>query len=224
MSNSMIHNADELESLAQHMGLLPFFACGIPGFSVEDFTPGRFWFKKGVVGPWEWRMDVARRGMVAYGKLFHNKAGLVSREWYPDLANYRREGYDFDARYEDGLVGYREKRIMDVLLRDGPTLSKDLKKAAGFGGEGMKGFDAAITRLQMQTYVTVHSFEYSRDRHGEPYGWGVARYAATEDVLGEDVTRSAYSRSPEESRARLMARLRALCPQAAENELEKLIR
>ena len=160
MSKPMIHNADELEALAQRMGLLPFFSCGIPGFSIEDFTPSRFWFAEGVDGPWEWRMDVARRGVVAYGKLFHNKAGLVSREWYPDLANYRRDGYDFDARYEDGLAGYKEKCIMDVLLRDGPTLSKDLKKAAGFGGGGMKDFDTAITRLQMQTYVTVHSFEY----------------------------------------------------------------
>ena len=35
------------------------------------------------------------------------------------LANYRRRGYDFDAHYEDGLAGYREKRVMDVLLRDG---------------------------------------------------------------------------------------------------------
>ena len=99
----MIHNADKLEALAQRMGLLPFFACGIPNFSIEDFTPEQFWFEEGVDGPWEWRMDVARRGVVAYGKLFNKKAGLVSREWYPDLANYRRDGYDFDARYEDGL-------------------------------------------------------------------------------------------------------------------------
>lgn len=42
--------------------------------------------------------------------------------------------------------------IMDVLLREGPTLSKDLKRLAGFGGGGMKGFDTAITHLQMQTY------------------------------------------------------------------------
>ena len=224
MSEPMIHNADELEALAQRMGLLPFFACGIPGFSIEDFTPSQFWFAESVDGPWEWRMDVARRGMAACGKPFRNKAGLVSREWYPDLANHRRDSYDFDARYEDGLAGYKEKRIMDVLLRDGPTLSKDLKKAAGFGGDGTKGFDTAITRLQMQTYVTVHSFEYSRDKHGKPYGWGVARYVAAEDVLGEDVTRGAYSRSPEESKTRLMARLRTLCPQAPESALEKLIR
>lgn len=223
MSNPTIHNANELEALALERGLLPFFACDVPNCTIEDFTPSRFWFSEGVDGPWEWRMEVARRGMAAYGKLFNKKAGLVSRAWYPDLANYRRDGYDFDARYEDGLASYKDKCIMDVLIRDGPTLTKDLKKAAGFGGDGMKGFETAITRLQMQTYVTVHSFEYSKDKHGKPYGWGVARFAVTEDVLGEDVTRSAYDRTPEESKARLLAHLSTLCPQAPEDELEKLI-
>ena len=69
-------------------------------------------------------MELAHRDVAAYGKLFSRKAGLVSREWYPDLANYRRKGYDFDIRYEDGLASCWEKRVMDVLLREGPTLFK----------------------------------------------------------------------------------------------------
>ena len=161
MPQPKITNAMELETLVQRMDFLPFFTCSIPKFSIEEFTPSRYWFANGVDGPWEWRMELARRGMVAYGKLFSKKAGLVSREWYPDLANYRRNGYDFDARYEDGLASYKEKCVMDVLLREGPTLSKDLKSLAGFGGDGMKGFDTVITNLQMQTYITVHSFEYA---------------------------------------------------------------
>ena len=168
--------------------------------------------------------ELARRGEAAYGKLFSRKAGLVSRAWYPDLANYRRDGYDFDARYEDGLASRREKRLMDVLLQEGPTLSKDLKRLAGFGKSGLKGFDTAITNLQMQTYVTVHSFEYLRDKHGKPYGWGVARYAVAEDVLGAEVTQSAYDRSPEESKARILEHLRQLWPGVSEDDLEKLIR
>ena len=169
-------------------------------------------------------MELARRGIVAYGKLFSKKAGLVSREWYPDLANYRRDGYDFDARYEDGLASHREKRIMDVLLREGPTLSKDLKRLAGFGRDGLKGFDTAIANLQMQTYVTVYSFEYAHDKYGRPYGWGIARYAAAEDVLGAEVTQGAYARSPKESKARIIKHLSLLCPETLVEDLEKLIR
>ena len=223
MTGPAIHNARELEETALRCGLLPFFDCGVE-LSIEALTPPEYWFREGVEGPWEWRMEAARRGRVAYGKLFRGKAGLVSREWYPDLANYRREGYDFDARYEDGKAGYREKCIMDVLLGEGPTLSRDLKRLAGFDTGGMKGFDAAITRLQMSTYVTVHSFDYALDKQGRAYGWGIARYAVTEAVLGEEVTRAAYGRSPAQSKARLLERLRRLCPHDPEEALEKLIR
>ena len=224
MPQPRIHNAMELEALVQQMGFLPFFFYAIPNFSIEEFTPSRYWFVEGVEGPWEWRIELARRGVVAYGKLFAKKAGLVSREWYPDLANYRRNGYDFDARYEDGLTNHKEKRVMDVLLREGPTLSKDLKCLAGFGSGGLKGFVTVMTNLQMQTYVTVHSFEYAHDKYGRPYGWGVARYAVTEDVLGPGVTQGAYSRNPEESKARIVHHLGLLCPKAFDEDLEKLIR
>ncbi len=113
---------------------------------------------------------------------------------------------------------------MDVLLQEGPTLSKDLNRLAGFGGDGLKGFDTVITRLQMQTYVTVHSFEYAHDKYGKPYGWGIARYAMAEDVLGAEVTQGAYSRSPEESKERIVRHLGMLCPEAPASDLEKLIR
>ena len=224
MPQPEIHNAMELEQLVQKIGFLPFFAHSIPQFSIEEFTPSQYWFTDGVEGPWEWRMELARRGVVAYGKLFSKKAGLVSREWYPDLANYRRDGSDFDARYEDGLASRKEKLVMDVLLQNGPTLSKDLKRLAGFGRNGLKGFDTVITNLQMRTYITVYSFEYAHDKYGRPYGWGIARYAVTEDVLGEDVTQGAYSRKPEESKARIIRHLGLLCPEAFNDELERLIR
>lgn len=219
-----ITGAIELEALVQQMGFLPFFRCSIPNFSIEEFTPSRYWFATGVDGPWEWRMELAHRGIVAYGKLFSKKAGLVSREWYPDLASYRRNGYDFDSRYEEGLASYREKRVMDILLQEGPVLSKDLKRLAGFGGEGLKGFDTVMTNLQMQTYITVHSFEYARDKHGKPYGWGITKYAVTEDVLGTDVTQGAYHRDPEESKARIIQHLGLLCPDAFDDDLAKFIR
>ena len=97
--------------------------------------------------------------MVAYGKLFSKKAGLVSREWYPDLANYRRNGYDFDSRYEESLASYREKCVMDVLLREGPALSKDMKRMAGFGGDGLKGFDTVMTKDRMaSTYKNADNY------------------------------------------------------------------
>ena len=81
-----------------------------------------------------------------------------------------------------------------------------------------------MTNLQMQTYITVHSFEYARDKYGKPYGWGIARYAVTEDALGAEVTQGAYDRSPEESKAKIIQHLGILCPDVFDDDLEKLIR
>ena len=215
-----ITGVEELEEAARSFGLLPFFWSGVPGFSVEDMTPPRCWFAGDVDGPWEWRMEVARRGEIAYGKLFAGKAGFVTREYYPDLANYRRDGYDFDARYEAGLADHRDKLIIDALTHNGPLLTKELRRASGVD----KGFETCLTRLQMQTYITVCGFEYLHDRHGRPYGWGVARYALSEELFGAGMVRSAYSRPPAESRFRLLARLRELCPSGDDKLLNKLIK
>ena len=65
-------------------------------------------------------MEVARRGIAAYGKLFNKKARLVSRAWYPDLANYRRDGCDFDARYEDGLASYKDNASWTSFFETAP--------------------------------------------------------------------------------------------------------
>ena len=145
---------------------------------------------------------------------------MCSREYYPDLANYRRDGYDFDARYEGGLANHRDKQIIDALTREGPLLTRELRRASGVD----KGFETCLTRLQMQTYITVTDFEYLRDRHGKPYGWGVARYALTESVFGEEMTRSAYGRKPEESKVKLISRLRELCPGVDDAPILKLIK
>ena len=32
--------------------------------------------------------------------------GFISKKWLPVFANYRRDGYDFDALYEDGEKGF----------------------------------------------------------------------------------------------------------------------
>ena len=56
----------------------------------------------------------------------------------------------------------------------------------------------------MRTYVTVHSFEYARDKYGKPYGRGIPRYAVAEGILGVGVTLGAYDCSPEESKARIV--------------------
>ena len=160
----------------------------------------------------------------AYGKFFLKKAGFVSAEWFPDFANYRRDGYDFDSRYDSGMASIRDLNVVDTVSRYGTLLSKKLKSLCGYGRGGEKGFDGVITRLQMQTYVCISDFEYMRDKYGNQYGWGVARYSTPENLFGYDAVTSAYFREPEESKKRIFNHIKELFPQAAEKDILKLIK
>ncbi len=210
--DSPIDSPAALEAAVLELGFLPFFKNSIPGFSVAERTPPALWFSKDAEGPWEWKGPVIRRGKCAYGKFFRGKAVYVALDWLPDFVNYRRDGYDFDARCDEEMVSWHEKRVYETLSGAGSLPSRELKEACGYGSDGMRGFDQLVTRLQMLTYFCIQDFEYDLDRHGRPYGWGVARYTTPEALYGRKLVRSAYRRTPEESLARITAQLSSVLP------------
>ncbi|MBQ8731274.1 MAG: hypothetical protein IJY82_00400 [Oscillospiraceae bacterium] len=219
-----VTSAEELLALVEEVGFLPFFKHRIPGFSVEECCPPHLWFAADVDGPWEWKGPVARSGRCIYGKFFRGKAGFVSQEWIPDFLNYRRDGYDFDSRFEDELASLQDKAIFDAVSHAGKVLSKHLKKELNYSKEGNKGFDTAITRLQMQGYLCVADFVYMKDKTGKPYGWGVAEYTTPEWLFDYELTSSAYSKDPGASLDALLEHLRQLLPNVPDTELLRLIR
>lgn len=215
----LISTAEAMEALVCRVGFLPLFAGDIPGLSIEEHTHPDVWFDDTRDGPWEWKGPVAKGGHCAYGKLYGKKAGFVSYEWLPFLANHRRDGYDFDARYDDGLASYKDKLVYDTLAAHDSLLSTELKRLCG----SFKGFDTSITRLQMQTYITVADFEYLRDKRGNRYGWGIARFAIAEKHHGATLLTSAYGEEPQRSRARIEAHLQKLLKTSDPRGLAKLI-
>ena len=118
-----LHSADDLIAAVEEYGFLPFFQNETPGFSVEELCSPELWFADDVDGPWEWKGPAARSGKCLYCKLFNKKSGFVSREWIPDFANFRRDGYDFDARWDDGLASYKDKELYETIAGEGRMLS-----------------------------------------------------------------------------------------------------
>lgn len=208
--NALIASAEDLGELVDVYGFLPFFKNELPGFSVEEHTPLNLWFVDNADGPWEWKGPVIRSTGCAYGKFFRGKSGFISKAWYPDFANYRRDGYDFDALYDDGLARYQDKVVYDVLSEYGSLLSKEWKRLCGFSKTGKKGFDSILTRLQMRGYVTTVDFEYQQDRYGNIYGWGIAKYATPEYSFGSAFADNVYRHTPEESKAKIIRHLQGI--------------
>ncbi|UQZ91159.1 hypothetical protein C4J81_04215 [Deltaproteobacteria bacterium Smac51] len=214
-----IRSMPELEALIDEIGFLPFFANEISRFSIEERISPKLWFAGNVDGPWEWKGPIIRNGRCAYGKLFQKKAGFVSLDWLPHLVNYRRDGYDFKDRYDDGLASYLDRQIYDTLVKHGHLRSTDLKRICG----APKGFDTSLTRLQMQTYITISDFLYAQDKYGMPYGWGIAQYETLESLYSVELVTSSYDEDPEESGRLIFEHLKGLCPKATESQLKKII-
>jgi hypothetical protein len=121
------------------------------------------------------------------------------------------------------------QHIHQILVEHESLLSQELKKASGFtlsrrrSPEGNDGStcDTLIARLEMATYVCIADFEYKISRSGQSYGWGVARYCTPEAMYGSGI--ALCDRTPEESRARILAHLQRLFPNAAPSHLERMI-
>ena len=218
-----LRSQEDLCALVNELGFLPFFKCGIEGFSIAECCPPELWFKDDVDGPWEWKGPVINAIGCAYGKFIRNKTCYISREWFPDFANIRRDGWDYEGRLAEGLARYSDRRIMEVLDEHKSLLSRDLRALACPNEDSRKNFDARLTRLQMETFITTVDFEYGIDAYGKPFGWGIARYATPEAAFGEEFVEVAYARTPEESRKRVAAHLHSVLPDATDAEIERFI-
>lgn len=219
-----IRSWQELIQWINEIGFLPLFKNEISGFSVEEHTSDLYWWSGDPEqDPWEWRQLIARSGQVAYGKFFCKKAGFVSKAWFPHFANWRRDGYDFDSRWDEGLASLRQKRIMDQFAVKGELYAFELKRLAGFGKEGEKNFEGTITDLQMGGYLLIRDFRQRLNKKGQPYGWPISVYAAPEMLWGYEHISSAYSIEPAQSRELIVQQVRKSFPAATEASLRAVL-
>ena len=222
-----IHTVDEAIEYINEIGFLPLFKNAIPGFSLEERTvPDYGWCDNPEKDPWLWRAIIAGRHDIVYGKFFDKKAGFISKKWFPVFANYRRDGYDFDALYEDGKAHVKHKKIMDNFIEDNinnEIYSCNLKKMAGFGKDGEKGFDGAVTNLMMQMYLCNCDFRKRINKKGLEYGWDVAVYSSPEHIYGYDYVTSCYSENPQDSWKRIADYMHDVYPVANEKQIKKVL-
>ena len=219
-----LHNAEELAGYVEEVGFLPLFECGITGFSVEEHTDPDYWWSGDCeVDPWAWRTQIAHEGKIAYGKFFGKKAGFISKKWFPYFANVRRDGYDFDALWDDGKASIRQKKIMDLFDDDTRLFSYEVKQLAGFGKGGEKNFEGTIADLQMGMYLCMRDFQRRKNKNGVEYGWDVTIYAKPEQIFGYKHVTKAYKETPEESYNKILRKLKSHFPGVADKDIHKLI-
>ena len=229
-----IRSAAELTAWVEEIGFLPLFANEVAGFSAEEHVAADAWWTGSkATDPWEWREAIAAGHAVAYGKFFDGRAGFISLPWLPRFANARRDGWDFDGKWQSGAASHRERAIMQFFVDpesgDAPEFtgaaipSTELKRMAGFGKGGEKNYPGILTGLQMQLYLVIAGFRRRLNRQGEEYGMAVSMMMTPESLWGYDLLSSAYGEDPADSWQAIFDHARALCPGADEKALEKLI-
>lgn len=206
-----LRTPDDLIYLIRRVGFLPLFSNAVSGFSVEEHTLAESWWTGDAVSdPWEWRHILAGSDELAYGKFFNHRAGYISKAWFPVFANYRRDGYDFDALFDDGFASNRLKKVMDAFGLNERMEGKILTASDITKQTGEK--DAAITLLQMQTYLIVGSFLQRKNKKGEPYGWHIGHYETPETKWGYDFVTSEYPCDPKNSWRKIVGQVKKCYP------------
>lgn len=227
-----ITSKEDIIDAIETFGFLPYFRNAIPGFSLEEHIHPSLWFSD-EIGAWEWKGPIIQETRCAYGKFIDKKAMYISKKWFYDFANYRRDGYDFDARFEDHLATYPEQFLYNIIASKHSIRSKDAKAIGGYvkpkikgpdAWEPRKGFDTTINKLQMQTYVLITDFDYEIDKHGNTYGWGVAKYATPESFYGPSFSKQVYKRTPEQSKQRIQKHLRKILPGIEQDEIDYFLK
>ena len=231
MTEFTIRTKEDLERAVEELGFLPYFSHGIKGFSIEEHVDPKAWFSE-EEGIWEWKGPVIRDIRAAYGKFFDKKAGFISKKWFPDFANMRRDGYDFEAGMSDGLFTENEEYLYHLIASHKGILSRTAKAYGGYlkthetgkdRWEPRKGFDTTIAKLQKRGYILISDFEYEIDKKGEFYGWGIAEYMTPERFYGKSFEKNVYKRTPEESKARIRRHLKKILPGVDEIALERFL-
>ena len=206
----------------QQLGFLPLLDSGIWGYSAEDVVDEDCRYVVFDDGGWDWPLwkwkgPIVTEGNCVYGKFFAGKAGFVSREWWPDLCNYRR------SQHPAPQEGSIEEAILFTLSEQGSLITRELRAVCGFTGPKMRSrFDGYITRLQMACRIITEDFVYPQDRHGREYGWGWSLLTIPEQLLGREACQC--PRTPQESFDRLFAHFRKLLPEATDQQILKLIK
>lgn len=213
-----LKSASDMTELVEEIGFLPLFDVGVKGFSVEEMTRGQWWTGR-PDDPWNWRETAAIEGKIIYGKIFNGRAGFVSKAWFAKFANYRRDGYDFDSRWEEGLETPRNQAIMEYVNKNPMSMTSDIKKQVG-----KTGFDGALTDLQMKTYLIIRGFDRKKNRYQEPYGWSIGVMDTPENAFGYDFVTSAYAEEAEKSYRDILEHIVNLCPGIDGEALERIIR
>lgn len=206
-----INCPEKMLEAIRYYGIVPFFKCGIPGWSIEEMTPKDCWFfSSDQLGPWDWKIDVLQSGEIAYGKFLQRKAAFATAECYGHLLNWRRAQQKYAvAPRKPRTVNEKLNALMapvtlEIIREIGAVESSQLRQMLeervpaelrkGVGGHMEKyllpkvkkqALEFVLQHLEMGCHVITGDFRrVYRGPNAEYSGWQRASLTTPEALFG----------------------------------------
>jgi hypothetical protein len=126
--------------------------------------PRRSHHDAGVGLTWTLKDELPARRQVYYGRLLRGRPVLVALDLFPAfyaLTRGRQRARDYRAEYEAGRLGHTARRIMDVLVREHPLYTRDLRASCLLLDPGRtRDFERAMTELQQGLWIVKTEERY----------------------------------------------------------------
>lgn len=188
-------------------------------------TPVRWHTGDPETDPWDWRIRVLEeRDDIAYAKLFFNKGGYITKEWYPYFLAVRRGGRSLAEEYEDGNISSLAKRIYEVITENEQIPLHVIKQIGGFNKNDSSRFDRALVELQIKMFVTMCGRQQKISKKGEEYGWSSTVFCTVERYFGEEVVKQADEIDEREAIEKITEQIYRLNPAADPRKIARFIK
>lgn len=150
-----IDSHESMSAAIRKVGIIPFVRSSVPGWSVEELTAKGSWFwdddAEGVLGPWDWKIEVIAEGDIAYGKFIRNKAAFATVEYYRHLMNWRRSQPKYRMAVGEDYAGQTH---MDQLYRHlSPTLLSAVKELGSVEGSDIRKILSERTTVEQRSRI-----------------------------------------------------------------------
>lgn len=224
-----LHKIDSFASFCLTLREVGFSMGGSNGegiFSLNEFFSPNLVAHTGNMetDPWEWRIrGVLECKDLAYAKVFFNKGGWITKDWYPYFMAVRRDHKTFEQMYRDGLISDLAKQVYH-LIRKTPSLAlHEIKVLLDCDKSQSSKLEAALTQLQMKMLITINGQKYKLSKDGNAYGWPVTTFCTAEEFFGEDIYFESCSISKVEAVNCITDRILSLNPTADCKSIHKFI-
>jgi len=107
---------------------------------------------------WGWKDDQLGKHRWYYGRILHRRNTLIALDilpyFYALSPNYGEPELDYLDQYEQGLLTQEAKNLYEVLLKEGPLNTLDLRRIARLSSPASNGrFSKALDDLQVEFKV-----------------------------------------------------------------------